>query len=85
MPVSWQIGPSSCCAMSMLVAMMLSACEDCVPGVSAPMASPMAARTSGGRLVEVWVISSIRLSFRKFMGAGTILPRRDAGGPAVES
>ena len=32
MPVSWQIGPSSSCAMSMLVAMMLIACDACVPG-----------------------------------------------------
>ncbi len=35
MPVSWQMGPSSSAAMSMLLAMMFSACEDCVPGVSA--------------------------------------------------
>ena len=40
---------------------MLSAWLACVSGVSSLIASPMAARTSGGRLVEVWVISSIRL------------------------
>ena len=34
MPVSWQIGPSSSAAMSMFEAMMFSACDDCVPGVS---------------------------------------------------
>ena len=34
MPVSWQIGPSSSAAISMLDRMMSSACEDCVPGVS---------------------------------------------------
>ena len=64
MPVSWQMGPSSSCAMSMFERMMSSACADCVPGVSTPAASDMAARTSGGRLVEVWVISSKRLPAR---------------------
>ena len=39
MPVSWQIGPSSSAAMSMFEAMMLSACEDCVPGVSSWIAN----------------------------------------------
>src|SRR5271170_4285627 len=64
MPVSWQMGPASSCAMSMLVAMIPSACDACVPATSASSATPMAARTSGGRLVEVSVISSIKLSFR---------------------
>ena len=64
MPVSWQMGPASSCAMSMFERMMSSACEDCVPGVSPPAASDIAARTSGGRLVEVWVISSSRLPAR---------------------
>jgi hypothetical protein len=41
--------------------MMSSACDDCVPGVSPPAASYIAARTSGGRFVEVCVISSSRL------------------------
>ena len=53
MPVSWQMGPSSSTAISMFERMMSSACEDCVDGVSAAAASDMAARTSGGRLVEV--------------------------------
>ena len=43
---------------------MFSACDDCVSGVSAPIAMPMAWRTSGGRLVDVWVMSSIKLSSR---------------------
>jgi hypothetical protein len=64
MPVSWQTGPVSSTAMSMLERMMSNACEDCVAGVSISAASDMAARTSGGRLVEVWVISSKRLPAR---------------------
>src|SRR5215469_18118550 len=67
MPVSWQMGPSSSCAISILARMMLNACEDCVPGVSLSVANDMAARTSGGRLVEVWVISSSRLDARNSM------------------
>src|ERR1035441_5560087 len=63
-PVSWQIGPSSSTAISTLDRMMSSACEDCVAGVSWLAASDMAARTSGGRLVDVWVISSSRLAAR---------------------
>ena len=53
MPVSWQMAPSSSCAMSMLEAMISRACEDWVPGVSVPAAADIAARTSGGRFVEV--------------------------------
>ena len=64
MPVSWQIGPESSTAISMLARMMLSACEDCVCGVSASDAMDMAARTSGGKLVDVCVISSSRLVAR---------------------
>src|ERR1700722_6195311 len=67
MPVSWQIGPSSSCAMSIFEGMMFSAWDDCVPGVSPPIAIPIACRTSGGRLVEVWVMSSMRLSSRNCM------------------
>src|ERR1700690_139107 len=67
MPVSWQMGASSSAAMSMLPAMMASACAACVPGVSAGAASDMAARTSGGRLVEVSVIRSRRLLLRNCM------------------
>src|SRR5216683_2313295 len=64
MPVSWQIGPASSLAMSTLDKMMSSAWEDWVPGVSLPAAIAIAARTSGGRLVDVWVISSSRLPAR---------------------
>src|ERR1700693_5785306 len=64
MPVSWQMGPESSTAMSMLDKMMSSAWEDCVSGVSSLAAMFMAARTSGGRLVDVWVISSSKLPAR---------------------
>src|SRR5258708_2544486 len=67
MPVSWQMGPSSWSAMSILVAMMPSACADWVPGVSVSSAKPIAARTSGGRFVDVCVISSIRLLVNPFI------------------
>src|ERR1039457_2342271 len=50
--------------MSMCDRMMLSACEDWVWGVSVPAVSDIAARTSGGRFVDVWVISSRRLLVR---------------------
>src|SRR4030088_3173060 len=64
MPVSWQIGPVSSVAMSTLDKIMSSAWEDCVPGVSLPAAIAIAARTSGGRFVDVWVMSSNRLPAR---------------------
>src|SRR6202034_3378946 len=67
MPVSWQMGPSSSWAISIFEAIMFSAWDDWVPGVSAEMAIPMAWRTSGGRLVDVWVMSSMRLSSRNCM------------------
>src|SRR4051812_48750037 len=67
MPVSWQMGPSFSAAISILEKMMLSACDACVLGVSATPAALMAARTSGGRLVAVWVISSRRLLSRNCM------------------
>ena len=73
MPVSWQMGPVSSTAMSMFERMMSSACEDCVAGVSMLAASDMAARTSGGRLVEVWVISSKRLLARNSIKAPGLL------------
>ena len=63
-PVSWQIGPTSSLAMSTLDKIMSSAWEDCVPGVSSLAAIDIAARTSGGRFVDVWVISSSRLPAR---------------------
>src|SRR5882762_7608585 len=61
------MGPSSCTAMSILLAMIPSACADCVPGVSVSSAKPIAARTSGGRLVDVCVINSIRLFVNPFI------------------
>src|SRR5712692_3927013 len=64
MPVSWQIGPASSLAMSTLDKIMSRAWEDWVPGVSLPAAIAMAARTSGGRFVDVWVMSSNRLPAR---------------------
>ena len=72
-PVSWQIGPSSSTAISTLERMMSSACDDCVAGVSWLAASDIAARTSGGRLVEVWVISSSKLLARNSI-IGSELP-----------
>src|ERR1043165_3497423 len=84
MPVSWQMGPLSSFAISTLARMISSACEDCVPGVSLPAASDIAARTSGGRLVEVWVMSSRRLVERNSINrsemtivAGTVKKRED--------
>src|SRR5216683_6676357 len=64
MPVSWQMGPVSSTAMSMLDKIMSNAWEDCVSGVSSLAAMDIAARTSGGRLVDVWVISSSKLPAR---------------------
>src|SRR6266851_7185665 len=64
MPVSWQMGPESSTAMSMLDKIMSNAWEDCVSGVSSLAAMDIAARTSGGRLVDVCVISSSRLPAR---------------------
>src|SRR5579863_337160 len=64
MPVSWQMGPESSTAMSMFDKIMSNAWEDCVSGVSSFAAMFIAARTSGGRFVDVWVISSSRLPAR---------------------
>src|ERR1035437_6028241 len=60
-PVSWQMAPSSSAAMSMFDRMMSSACEDCVPGVSPPAVFDIAARTSGGKFVDVWMTNSNKL------------------------
>ena len=57
-PVSWQIAPSQSAAWSMFSAMIVRACEAWVPGGSVPSAAFMAARTSGGRSVDVFVTSS---------------------------
>ena len=62
MPVSWQIAPSSVAARSMFCAMIASACDDCVPAGSWEPAAFIAARTSGGRSVEVRTIRDTTLS-----------------------
>src|SRR5690242_2042984 len=46
----------------MFCAMMFSACEARVPAGSAPTATPIAARTSGGRSVDVRTMSCRTLS-----------------------
>ena len=89
MPVSWQIGPSQDSAWSMFCAMTVSAWFDREPAGSVPSAVVMAARTSGGRSVEVRVMSSTMLS----KNAGSIMkqytPARTArmarGAPATEA
>ncbi len=53
MPVSWQMAPSTSAAWSMFWPMMASACAARVPGSSWDVANFIAARTSGGRSVEV--------------------------------
>src|SRR5580700_6234381 len=73
MPVSWQIGPESSTAISMFARMILNACEDCVCGVSASDAIDMAARTSGGRFVDVCVISSSKLLARNSIVLSIVL------------
>ena len=62
MPVSWQMAPSLSAAMSMFSAMMAIACAALVPGTSCPVARVIAARTSGGRSVDVRVMRSTMLS-----------------------
>src|SRR6266851_4754769 len=62
MPVSWQIAPSLSDARSIFCAMIVSACDARVPGGSASSDVFMAARTSGGRSVEVRTISCSTLS-----------------------
>ena len=57
MPVSWQIAPSAPAAKSMFSAMIVSACDDLVPAGSATSAVFIAARTSGGKSVEVRTMS----------------------------
>ena len=57
MPVSWQMAPSLSTARSMFCAMIVSACDERVPSGSDTSACFIAARTSGGRSVEVRVMS----------------------------
>ncbi len=62
MPVSWQMAPSQSSARSMFSAMIASAWPDWVAESSCPIATFIAARTSGGRSVEVLTISESTLS-----------------------
>ena len=62
MPVSWQIGPSHDSAWSMFWAMIVIAWPARVAASSEAIAVRIAARTSGGKSVEVRVISSTVLS-----------------------
>ena len=57
MPVSWQMAPSESTARSMFWAMIVSACPERVSAGSLSRAVRIAARTSGGRSVEVRTIS----------------------------
>jgi hypothetical protein len=56
------MAPSPSTARSMFCAMMFSACDERVPTGSAATAVLIAARTSGGRSVEVRTISCSTLS-----------------------
>src|ERR1035437_6546090 len=58
------MAPVSSAAMSTFWRMMSSARADCVFGVSRSAAIDMAARTSGGKLADVWTTSSRRLAAR---------------------
>ena len=71
-PVSWQIGPSVSQAMSMLVAITESAVPALVAGFSSETALAIAARTSGGRFVEVSMMSSITLSLNDCIDSSPI-------------
>ena len=62
MPVSWQIGASQDSAWSMFCAITVSACLARVASASDVSARPIALRTSGGRSVEVRVMSAMMLS-----------------------
>src|SRR3990172_9568999 len=62
MPVSWQIAPSHAAARSMFCAMIVMAWPARVSAGSAVRATFMAARTSGGRSVDVRTISCRTLS-----------------------
>ncbi len=62
MPVSWQMAPSPSAAWSMFWAMIFSAWAERVPELSASMASRIAARTSGGKSVDVLTMRCRTLS-----------------------
>ena len=73
MPVSWQMAPSVSTARSMFCAMIVSAWDARDPTASEPSAVFMAARTSGGRSVEVRTMSWRTLSKKDGnMGASII-------------
>ena len=69
MPVSWQIGASPSQAMSMLLAITESAVPALVAGFSASNAWAIARRTSGGRLVDVSLMSLMMLSLNDCMAS----------------
>src|SRR6185295_4300035 len=73
MPVSWQIGPSQLAAWSMFCAMIVRACPARVAGSSVASARPIAFRTSGGRSVEVRVMSCTTLSRNSGSIPGSII------------
>ncbi len=77
MPVSWQIAPSPLAASSMLTLMMASAWPDRVSGGSRFVAALMAARTSGGRSVDVLTTRSSMLEKNSgnIGGKYTVFPR----------
>jgi hypothetical protein len=62
MPVSWQIAPSPSAAWATFWAMIASAWADWVPGSSCFIAAFIAARTSGGKSVDVRTTSDKTLS-----------------------
>src|SRR5207247_10236671 len=61
-PVSWQMAPAVSTARSIFWAMIVSAWDERLPSGSAPSAVFIAARTSGGRSVEVRTMSWSTLS-----------------------
>ena len=77
MPVSWQMAPSPSAARSMFCAMIVSACAGRVPAGSAPCATFIAARTSGGRSVEVLTMSWSTLSKNEGSMRESIIPASD--------
>src|SRR5580658_4701928 len=70
------MGPVSSTAISILERIIFRACEDCVCGVSASDAIDIAARTSGGKFVDVCVISSSRLVARNSIWVNSIFALR---------
>ncbi len=80
MPVSWQMAPSPSAARSMFCAMMVRACDARVASGSALRAIFIAARTSGGRSVDVRTMSWSTLSKKLGQHTGSILRGRGLRG-----